>query len=97
MISEAPNVSPEPVIAALNAIFDIYGDSEFAYDEPVFVKNSFNKHLELAMSKVRTLVRRIDKNKQPDLKKEADEAAVNLDRFIKYKKKELLQKGKGRK
>lgn len=49
------------------------------------------------MSKVRTLVRRIDKNKQPDLKKEADEAAVNLDRFIKYKKKELVQKSKGRK
>lgn len=84
-------------MAALNAIFDIYGDAEFAYDGPVFLQNGFNKHLELALPKIRTLVRRIDKNKQPELKREADEAAINLDRFIKYKKKELTQKGKNRK
>lgn len=42
-------------MAALNAIFDIYGDAEYSYDEPVFVKHNLVGHLQAAMPKVRTM------------------------------------------
>lgn len=56
LITACPDTPPGPAVAALNAIFDIYGDGEFAYDAPVFVKNNFVGHLQTALPKVRTMV-----------------------------------------
>jgi len=97
--------TPAPaVVEALNAIFDIYADTEYQYDSPVFVEMQFLKHLEAAVPGVRTMVamtrialnchtdasqvKRIDRKKFPELRGRADEALMNLNRFIPYKKKE---------
>lgn len=56
LIAGAPNTPAGPTVEALNAIFDIYADAEFDYDEPVFVKNGFLAHLSKALPNARTMV-----------------------------------------
>lgn len=46
----------DPAIEALNAIFDIYADADFDYDEPVFVKHNFLQHLKSILPKVQSMV-----------------------------------------
>lgn len=88
VINACPEVPAEVMVEALDAVFDIYADAEYAYDEPVFRALGFVQHLEAGTKGVRTLVRRIDKKKFPDLRVKADEASMNLNRFVAYKKKE---------
>jgi hypothetical protein len=56
IISTAPNAPAEPVVEALNAIFDIYGDGDFKYDGLVFIQHGFLRYLEDAQQKVRKMV-----------------------------------------
>lgn len=56
LIAGAPTTPAGPTVEALNAIFDIYADAEFDYDEPIFVKNGFLAHLSKALPNVRTTV-----------------------------------------
>ena len=56
LVTAAPEAPARPVVEALNAIYDVYSDCEFAYDKPVFVELGFLKHLEAAQKGVRTLV-----------------------------------------
>ena len=98
IVVAAPDTPTEPCVEALNAIFDVYGDGEFAYDEPVYVQGAFNKYLEESVQKVRTMIRRIDKRKEPELRERAEEAGINLTKFVAYKKKEraAMDKAKSR-
>ncbi|CAG8463507.1 11835_t:CDS:2 [Racocetra fulgida] len=73
--------SPECVIEVLNAIYDIYADKDFDYDEPVFVQGGYLPLLE-------SMTKSIDKRTSRDLRLRADEAYENLIAFIKYKKDE---------
>lgn len=50
------NTATDPAIEALNAIFDVYADAEFDYDEPVFVKHNFLEHLKVILPKVQSMV-----------------------------------------
>ncbi|KAI5804977.1 hypothetical protein EDC01DRAFT_757614 [Geopyxis carbonaria] len=88
LVTNAPETPAEATIEALDAIFEIYSDAEFAYDEPVFIQNEFSKYLEDSIPKIRTMVRRIDKRKSSELRQRAEEVALNLTRFVQYKKKE---------
>ncbi|RPB04248.1 ARM repeat-containing protein [Choiromyces venosus 120613-1] len=88
LVAAGASTPTNPLVEALNAIFDIYADAEFDYDEPVFVKNAFLGHLSKAISGVRSAIKKIDKNKFPEDRLRADDALLNLQRFIKYKKKE---------
>lgn len=56
LVKAAPDAPAQPVVEALNAIFDIYSDSEFDYDKSVFIDLGFEKHLEDSVPKIRTLV-----------------------------------------
>ena len=108
LVNAAPETPAQPAVEALNALFDIYSDAEFSYDKPVFIDLGFNKYLEEAIPKIRTLVcaqtgwkmmkpltksqtKRIDRKKFTELRERADEALLNLTRFIAYKKKEQTQ------
>ncbi|KAF9423186.1 hypothetical protein BGZ94_008367 [Podila epigama] len=82
------NPSTEACVEALNAIYDIYGDKEFDYDLPVFVQGNYNNDLKGMVKMVRFMVRNIDRRKDKDLRNRADEAAMNLVEFVKYKEKE---------
>lgn len=83
-----PNAHSEIVIEALNAIYDIFADKTFDYDSEVFVKGSFLKHLVSILPQVRQMAKKIDKRRDLLLRTKADEAVLNLSRFIAYKSKE---------
>ncbi|KZF23135.1 hypothetical protein L228DRAFT_245862 [Xylona heveae TC161] len=87
-ISLIPETAVEDAIEALNQIFDIYADKGYDYDQAVFWKDGFLGHLEASLPKVRKLAKAVDKRKDPGLRAQADEAATNLARFIRYKKEE---------
>ncbi|KAG0208513.1 hypothetical protein BGX28_000567 [Mortierella sp. GBA30] len=85
------NPSTEACVEALNAIYDIYADAEFDYDMPVYVQGNFNQELKGMVKMVKFMVRNIDRRKDRDLRNRADEAAMNLVEFVKYKEKERRQ------
>ncbi|KAG0341537.1 hypothetical protein BG004_005993 [Podila humilis] len=82
------NPSTEACVEALNAIYDIYADKDFDYDLPVFVQGNYNQELKGMVKMVKFMVRNIDRRKNKDLRNRADEAAMNLVEFVKYKEKE---------
>ncbi|OHX01129.1 ARM-like repeat-containing protein [Colletotrichum incanum] len=87
VVNALPETPAADAVEALNQLFDVYGDEELACDREVFWKDNFLQHLETAQPKVKALVKTIDKRTQPELRTRADEAVLNLGRFIQYKKK----------
>ena len=49
-------VGMESVVAALNAVFDVYGDERSSYDAPVFVKDEYLQSLAGVVHRMRVLV-----------------------------------------
>jgi hypothetical protein len=90
-LSSLPETPAADAVEALNQIFDIYADKEFAFDEPVFCGNGFLKHLEEIQPKAKKMAKSIDKRKFEELRARSDEAVLNLGRFIAYKRKERAQ------
>jgi hypothetical protein len=82
--SQAPAAD---IIEALNQLFDMYGDEEVPCDKEVFWKDGFLKHLEEFVPKMKALTKGVDKRTQSELRTRADEALLNLGRFLQYKKK----------
>ncbi|KAK0641637.1 hypothetical protein B0T16DRAFT_218634 [Cercophora newfieldiana] len=82
-----PETPVADVIEALNQVFDVYGDEEAACDKEVFWKDNFLKHLEDLLPRLKTIAKGVDKRKAEELRTKADEAVLNLGRFIQYKKK----------
>lgn len=48
--------TPDSAIEALNAIYDIYADADFDYDEPVFIKGGFLSALKAIVPAVKSMV-----------------------------------------
>lgn len=72
-------------IEALNLIYDLFGDKEYVYDQPVFVAQGYLPRLEALEPQTKVMFKKVDRNKFKQLKIEAEEAWVNLGRFIEYK------------
>lgn len=87
ILAGLPNTPPADAVEALNQIFDIYGDEEYPYDKEVFWKDGYLKHLEEIMPKARAMLKGIDKKTHNELRTRADEAVLNLSRFLAYKRK----------
>ncbi|CAG8597124.1 14858_t:CDS:10 [Funneliformis caledonium] len=85
-------VSPpiDCITESLNAIYDIYADKDFDYDEPVFVHEGYLQMLESVIDNVHNMAKSIDKRKSPEQRLRVDEAYTNLVAFIRYKKDERL-------
>lgn len=75
-------------VEGLNLLYDVFGDAEYVYDEPVFVARNYLQRLEQLEPLFRTFYKKIDKNRSRELKLRAEEAYMNLERFIDYKKSE---------
>ncbi|KAA8915278.1 hypothetical protein TRICI_002635 [Trichomonascus ciferrii] len=90
IISNALDCPIEVVIQALDTLFDMFGDGSYDYDQPVFIGDNILQTLKTALPTVRQAVKRVDKKRLPELRDRADEAALNLGRFIDYKKKERV-------
>lgn len=76
-------------VEALDQLFDVYGDEGAACDREVFWPEGFLGRLEEALPRVRTVVKAIDRRAAGELRARADEAVLNLGRFIQYKKKNM--------
>lgn len=88
IVSHAASVPPKVLFETLNSIYDMFGDAEYDYDLPVFVNGGLNKLLSQAVPSVRQAIRKVDKNKDPNLRAIGEEAGMNLTRFIQYKNSE---------
>ncbi|KIE02127.1 ARM-like repeat-containing protein, partial [Metarhizium majus ARSEF 297] len=87
ILAGLPDTPAADAVEALNQVFDIYSSEEFAYDGEVFWKGNFLNQLEAVLPKARAMVKSVDKKTQPELRARADEAVMNLGRFLAYKKK----------
>ncbi|KAJ1333716.1 HEAT repeat-containing protein 3 [Microdochium nivale] len=87
VVASLPETQPAAAVEALNQLFDIYGDEEKACDKEVFWKDNFLQHFEAMLPKLRAMVKKIDKRASAELRTRADEAVLNLQRFVAYKKK----------
>jgi len=87
VVAALPESPAADAVEALNQLFDIYGDEKCENDKAVFWKDNFLQHLESTVPKVKATVKTIDKRKQTELRVRAEEASLNLSRFIQYKKK----------
>ncbi|KAK0119801.1 hypothetical protein ONS95_011233 [Cadophora gregata] len=91
-LSALPDVPAADTVEALNQLFDIYADKSYAFDETVFWGDNFSKHLEDIQPQAKKLAKSIDKRKFGELRSRADEAILNLGRFLVYKRKERKEK-----
>lgn len=88
VLDSLPDTRPADVVEALNQLMEIYNDEDLPCDKEVFWKDDFLKHLENIHPKVKTMVKSIDKRgATSELRIRADQALLNLGRFIQYKKK----------
>ncbi|KAJ4425141.1 hypothetical protein N0V82_000196 [Gnomoniopsis sp. IMI 355080] len=88
VLNALPDSRPADVVEALNQLMEIYSDESLACDKEVFWKDDFLKHLENIHPKIKTMVKSIDKRgATSELRFRADQALMNLGRFIQYKKK----------
>lgn len=85
--SSQKHVSPAEAVEALNQLFDIYGDEKAACDKEVFWHDNLLAAMEAAVPKAKAIAKTIDKRTMAELRTRADEAVLNLGRFIQYKKK----------
>ncbi|KAI1810114.1 hypothetical protein GGS20DRAFT_568974 [Poronia punctata] len=87
LVAGLPETPVADAAEALNQLFDIYGDENSANDKEVFWKDNFLQHLEATVPKVKAMVKTVDKRTQTELRIRAEEASLNLSRFIQYKQK----------
>ncbi|KAF5588869.1 uncharacterized protein FSUBG_11322 [Fusarium subglutinans] len=91
LLAGLPETPTADAVEALNQVFDIYADEGYSYDKEVFWNNNFLKHLDETVPKVRTMIKSIDKRANSELRLRADEAVLNLNRFLTYKRKNKPQ------
>ncbi|KAJ2746308.1 hypothetical protein GGI20_001430 [Coemansia sp. BCRC 34301] len=78
----------EPIIEALDLIYDIYGDQAYDYDEPVFVRGDFLVKLRNCYLPMRKLVKTVDRRVKRELRDRGDLVVQNMRGFIDYKSSE---------
>ncbi|KAJ1865137.1 hypothetical protein LPJ73_000091 [Coemansia sp. RSA 2703] len=78
----------EPIVEALDLIYDIYGDKTYDYDAPVFIQGNFLARLRQLYQPIRKLSKSIDRRKDRGLRDRADLAVENLHGFLAYKESE---------
>ncbi|KAG5972774.1 hypothetical protein E4U55_000735 [Claviceps digitariae] len=88
LLAALPDGTPAAdAVEALNQLLDIYANEEYPYDTAVFWKENLLSHLEALVPKARAMAKSVDKKTQPELRTRAEEAVLNLTRFVAYKKK----------
>lgn len=88
ILDALPETPPADTVEALNQLMDIYADETHPCVKAVFWKDNFLKHLEDVLPKTKKMVKSIDKRgPTSELRTRADEAIMNLGRFIQYTKK----------
>lgn len=86
--SEDKSRAFEIVIESLDLFYDIFGDGEYEYDYPVFVQGDYVNKLKALEGQVKEMYKKIDKNKNKELKSRVEDSWQNMIRFIQYKESE---------
>ncbi|KAJ2778639.1 hypothetical protein H4R18_004483 [Coemansia javaensis] len=84
-VARSQDAAIEPIVEALDLLFDVYGDMAYDYDEPVFVRGGFLARLRQLPGPMRKLVKAVDRRKNRGLRDRSDLAAQNLRAFVDYK------------
>ncbi|KAF4126691.1 ribosomal large subunit biogenesis [Geosmithia morbida] len=88
LVAGLPDQTPAAdAVEALNQLFDMYADESQPCDREVFWSDGFLSRLEESLPKARAMAKSVDKRRFPELRSRADEAVLNLSRFLSYKKK----------
>lgn len=87
ILAGLPDTPTADAVEALNQLFDIYADENSSFEKDVFWKNNFLKHLEETIPKTRAMIKAIDRRASTELRQRAEEAVLNLNRFVAYKQK----------
>jgi hypothetical protein len=74
-------------VEALNQLMDVYADEAQPCDRAVFWADGFQAHLEEIRHPLKMAIKKVDKRANEELRARADEAVLNLGRFVQYKKK----------
>ncbi|KAL9931479.1 hypothetical protein V8E36_009644 [Tilletia maclaganii] len=82
---QLPTTTPECMVAALNAVIDLYADERASWDVPVFRAGQYSQRLRKLVSRVRAGTRAIDKRTDPGLRARADETAQNYRAFVEFR------------
>lgn len=76
----------EILVEITSALFELYSDSEFTYDLPVFVNGGYLAILQdKVLPNLRNVFKMVDKNKDPALKEKCNDTFHTLQSFIQYK------------
>lgn len=89
--TKSPKYSQKVVIETLYGLFKVFGDGSYPYDEEIYVKGGLNLVLAQHVAPIRKYFKKIDRVKDGFLRSRADEALLNLVRFLDYKKSERQQ------
>lgn len=92
MMREISSQSALVVVEIMDSIMEIFADGEKVYDTPVFVEGKLLGKLKQAMPQLRKRVKKIDANKESDLKERAEGVLENFQEFLKYKEVEARNK-----
>ncbi|GAA6052018.1 hypothetical protein JCM3770_002323 [Rhodotorula araucariae] len=83
--------TPDILLQAIDSFIDLYADEEREYDVPVFRNGGMLQTLEACVAGVRAAIKKVDRNKFPELRARADGALENLVAFVQYRKDVLKQ------
>ncbi|KAG5927518.1 hypothetical protein E4U42_002161 [Claviceps africana] len=86
LLAALPDTPPADAVEALNQLLDIYANEDFPYDAPVFWADDFLPRFEALVPSAKAMAKAVDKKTQPELRTRAEEAVLNLRRFVAYKK-----------
>lgn len=78
-------VGTEPLIQVVSALIDIYSDENMPYDIN-FRRGGYLERLAAGIDDVKKAVRAIDRRKEGDLRRRAEEVRDNLVAFVQYRK-----------
>ncbi|OAA65969.1 armadillo repeat protein [Niveomyces insectorum RCEF 264] len=87
LVDALPATPAAEAVEAFNQLFDLYGDEKAACDKAVFWADQLLEKLDAALPKAKAMAKTVDKRARTELRTRADEAVLNLRRFIQYKKK----------
>ncbi|EGW33883.1 uncharacterized protein SPAPADRAFT_59265 [Spathaspora passalidarum NRRL Y-27907] len=80
----------EIITESLNLIYEIFGDSSFDYDLEIYVGENYSNKLAQYEPEIKSVYKKLDKHKHPQLKLRLEETWINLTRFIQYKNSERV-------
>ncbi|GAA5861364.1 hypothetical protein JCM8547_006106 [Rhodosporidiobolus lusitaniae] len=87
--------TPDILLQAIDSFIDLYADEEREYDVPVFRGGGLLEGVEERVKGVRAAIKKIDRNKFPDLRARADGALENLVAFAGYRR-DVVKQSKAR-